>query len=93
MTRSSLRSRYSAGEESIGPVCPTTGGCEDRGVPREPAVVVGAAIVRHGRVLAFRSATLDGDAEELDGIPITTVPRILLDLARIGISDRAWFGI
>jgi Protein of unknown function (DUF559) len=45
--------------------------------------------VRHGGVLVFRSATLDGDVEELDRIPITTVPRTLLDLARIRISDRA----
>ena len=44
---------------------------------------------RHGGVLVFRSATLDGDVEELDGIAITTVPRIQLDLARIRISDRA----
>jgi hypothetical protein len=44
---------------------------------------------RLGGVVVFRSATLDGDVEELDGIPITTVPRILLDLARIRISDRA----
>jgi hypothetical protein len=45
--------------------------------------------VRHGGVLVFRSATLAGDVTELDGIPITTVPRTLLDLARIRISDRA----
>jgi hypothetical protein len=44
---------------------------------------------RLGGVLVFRSVTLDGDVEELEGIPITTVPRILLDLARIRISDRA----
>ena len=35
------------------------------------------------------ATTLLHDVEELNGIPITTVPRILLDLARIGISDRA----
>jgi hypothetical protein len=45
--------------------------------------------VRHGGVLVFRSLTLAGDTETLNGIPITTVPRTLLDLARIGISDRA----
>jgi hypothetical protein len=44
---------------------------------------------RLGGVLVFRSATLDGDVEELNGIPITTAPRTLLDLGRIGISDRA----
>ncbi len=45
--------------------------------------------VRHGGVLVYRSITLDGDVEALEGIPITTVPRTLLDLARIGISERA----
>lgn len=35
----------------------------------------------HGGVLVFRSRALDGDVTELDGIPITTVPRTLLDLA------------
>jgi hypothetical protein len=45
--------------------------------------------VRHGGVLVFRSQTLAADVEELNGIPITSVPRTLLDLARIGISDRA----
>jgi hypothetical protein len=44
---------------------------------------------RHGGVLVFRSSTLADDTEELNGIPITTVPRNLLDLARIGVSDRA----
>jgi hypothetical protein len=37
----------------------------------------------------YRSITLDGDIDDLDGIPATTVERTLLDLARIGISDRA----
>ena len=32
-------------------------------------------------VLAYRSDTLDGDVTRLHGIPITTVPRTLLDLA------------
>ena len=45
--------------------------------------------VFHGGVRVYRSITLGDDTEELDGIPITTVPRTLLDLARIGISDRA----
>lgn len=44
---------------------------------------------RFGGVLVFHSRTLSGDVEELNGIPITTVPRTLLDLARIGISERA----
>lgn len=43
----------------------------------------------HGGVRVYRSITLDEDVEEFRGIPITTVPRTLLDLARIGISDRA----
>ena len=44
---------------------------------------------RFGGVLVFHSRTLSGEVEELNGIPITTVARTLLDLARIGISDRA----
>lgn len=36
---------------------------------------------RHGGVLAYRSSTLQGDCEQLRGIPITSVPRTLLDLA------------
>jgi Protein of unknown function (DUF559) len=43
---------------------------------------------RHGGVLVFRSATLDGDCTELGGVPITTVPRTLLDLAA-HVSERA----
>jgi hypothetical protein len=43
---------------------------------------------RHGRLLIYRSSTLAGDCTELNGIPITTVPRTLVDLAR-GVSDRA----
>jgi hypothetical protein len=43
---------------------------------------------RHGGVLAFRSRTLDGDCTVLRNIPITSVSRTLLDLAR-SISDRA----
>ncbi len=45
---------------------------------------------RHGGVLAYRSTTLEGDREVLRGIPITCVPRTLLDLAAgNGVSDRA----
>jgi hypothetical protein len=43
---------------------------------------------RHGGVRAFRSTTLGGDRTLLRGIPITTVSRTLLDLARI-VSGRA----
>jgi hypothetical protein len=42
---------------------------------------------RHGGLLVYRSLTLDGDRTELKGIPITSVPRTLLDLARNG-SER-----
>jgi very-short-patch-repair endonuclease len=44
---------------------------------------------RHGGILVFRSQTLDGDCDRLRAIPITTVPRTLLDLAATGTSDRA----
>jgi hypothetical protein len=43
---------------------------------------------RHGGVLVFRSSTLAGECEVLRGIPITSVPRTLLDLAA-GVSERA----
>jgi predicted transcriptional regulator of viral defense system len=43
---------------------------------------------RHGGVLVYRSSALEGDREVLRGIPVTTVPRTLLDLAR-GVSERA----
>jgi hypothetical protein len=43
---------------------------------------------RHGGVLVHHSSKLAGDVTDRDGIPITTVPRTLLDLAR-GVSDRA----
>ncbi len=36
----------------------------------------------HGGVRAYRSSTLEGECTNLRGIPITTVPRTLLDLAR-----------
>jgi Protein of unknown function (DUF559) len=42
---------------------------------------------RHGGVLVFRSATLDGESTVHHGIPITSVARTLLDLAR-SVSDR-----
>ena len=42
----------------------------------------------HGGVCAFRSTTLEGDCTTLRGIPITIVPRTLLDLARV-VGDRA----
>ena len=43
---------------------------------------------RHGGVLAYRSSTLDGEVTERRGIPITSVPRTLLDLART-VGDKA----
>ena len=43
---------------------------------------------RHGNVLVFRSSTLDGDCAQLRGIPITSVPRTILDLGQT-VGDRA----
>ena len=43
---------------------------------------------RHGGVLVYRSTSLEADTTLLRGIPITTVPRTLLDLAG-WVSDRA----
>jgi hypothetical protein len=43
---------------------------------------------RHGGVLAFRSSTLNGEVTTERGVPITSVPRTLLDLAGMA-SDRA----
>jgi hypothetical protein len=43
---------------------------------------------RHGGVLAYRSSTLEGEVTIRRGIAITSVPRTLLDLARM-ISERA----
>jgi len=43
---------------------------------------------RYGDVLAYRSSTLDGDVTTRRGVPITSVPRTLLDLART-VGDRA----
>ena len=42
----------------------------------------------HGGVRAYRSSTLEGECTVLRGIPITTAPRTLLDLAR-WCGDRA----
>jgi hypothetical protein len=39
---------------------------------------------RHGGLLVFRSRSLEGECTALNGVPITTVPRTLLDLARDG---------
>jgi hypothetical protein len=43
---------------------------------------------RHGGIVAFRSAALQGDVTETRGIPITSGPRTLLDLART-VGERA----
>ena len=43
---------------------------------------------RHGGVLVFRSSTLAGECDVLRGIPITSVPRTLVDLAG-DLSERA----
>jgi Protein of unknown function (DUF559) len=37
---------------------------------------------RHGGLLVFRSLTLEGETTELNGVPITTIERTLIDLAR-----------
>jgi predicted transcriptional regulator of viral defense system len=42
---------------------------------------------RHGGVLAYRSSTLKGDVTTERGVPITSVARTLLDLART-VGDR-----
>jgi very-short-patch-repair endonuclease len=45
---------------------------------------------RHGGILVHRSRTLKDDVDELRGIPITGVPRTLLDLAASrAVGDRA----
>lgn len=38
---------------------------------------------RHGGLLVYRSTTLDGESTEFHGIPITSISRTLLDLARM----------
>ena len=43
---------------------------------------------RHGGLLVYRSSTLPGETTTLEGIPITTVPRTLLDQAA-RTSERA----
>ncbi len=43
---------------------------------------------RHGGILVYRSTVLTEDLAELHGIPITSVARTVLDLAR-GVSDAA----
>lgn len=43
---------------------------------------------RHGGILVYRSSTLSGETATLEGIPITTVPRTLLDQAARA-SERA----
>ena len=37
---------------------------------------------RFGGVLVFRSSTLEGETTELNGVPITTIERTLIDIAR-----------
>lgn len=44
---------------------------------------------RFGRVRAHRSLTLEQDCRVLRGIPITSVPRTLLDLAAVPVGHRA----
>lgn len=43
---------------------------------------------RHGGLLVYRSVTLEGELEEVRGIPVTAAPRTLLDLAA-HVSERA----
>src|SRR5829696_4534960 len=43
---------------------------------------------RHGGVLAFRSLTLEGESTVLRGVPITTIERTLIDIAR-SVSGKA----
>ena len=46
---------------------------------------------RHGNVLVYRSETLARDRERLHGIPITTMPRTLVDIApAVGDRTLAW---
>ena len=44
---------------------------------------------RHGGVVVHRSSTLDGECTVLNGVPITTVARSLLDLAACPVSHAA----
>jgi Protein of unknown function (DUF559) len=43
---------------------------------------------RHGGIVVYRSLTLAGELDELRGVPITSVPRTLLDVACM-VGDRA----
>jgi hypothetical protein len=43
---------------------------------------------RHGGMLVYRSLMLEGDCTKVRGVPATTVPRTLLDIAA-EVSDRA----
>ena len=57
--------------------------------PHETVVRVGSGgPQRLGGLIVYRSATLQGETTELDRIPITNVPRTLLDLASF-VSDKA----
>jgi len=54
----------------------------DRPRPFETVTRPGSGGPRgHGGLLAFRSSTLEGNCTELRGIPITSVPRTVIDLA------------
>lgn len=45
---------------------------------------------QHGRLLVHRSRCLEGEVTTLDGVPITTAPRTLLDIATMkSVSDKA----
>jgi very-short-patch-repair endonuclease len=67
--------------------------CAWGGLSREPA---GATVVRPGSggprhmsgITVYRSGTLAGETTNYNGVPITTVPRTILDLACC-VSDRA----
>jgi hypothetical protein len=43
---------------------------------------------RHGGICVYRSSTLDGDCGELNGVPITSAARTLLDLAASAATSR-----
>lgn len=57
-------------------------GVLDRRPPFETVVRPGSGGPRaFDGIVAYRSVTLDGETTEHDGIPITTMPRTLVDLA------------
>ena len=57
-------------------------GVLDRRPPFETVVRPGSGGPRvFDGIVVYRSTTLEGETTELDGIPITTMPRTLLDLA------------